>query len=163
MQAHEVKERIVDFYRFLHQKDFDTEYVILIGGAALVLHNIEDRTGDIDILISRRKKFKELQNLLNRKGCPISYEKNGIKYQIGLPHDFALVRPYDKKEIVKIENIKVNVRPLHLIAHDYEDYIKSWEETAKSINEPISTLNDFFPPYVKYKLRLEKLQKFLYS
>jgi hypothetical protein len=163
MLANEVKEEVVDFYKFLHQKGFDTENIILIGSAALVLHGIEDYAADIDMLVPRRKKFVELQNLFNKKNCPISYDKNGVKYQIGLPHDFpSLLRPYDKKEIVKTGDISINVRPLHLIARDYEDYIKKLEEAAKRINEPISALNDFLP-YTKYKKRLEKLRVVLYE
>lgn len=162
MLAYEVKEKVADFYRHLHQKGFDTEYIILIGSAALVLHGIEDHAADIDILIPRREKFAELQSLFNKKSCPFSYNKNGTKYQIGLPHDFTLVRPYDAKETVKIENICINVRPLSLIARDYEVYIEGFHQAAKSIDKPLSFFSDL-PLYIKYKTRLEKLRTALYE
>jgi uncharacterized protein (UPF0210 family) len=162
MLADKVRERVVDFYKSLHEKGFDAEDIILIGSAALVLHGVESYAADIDALVPSRRKFAELQRLFNDDSCPISYEKNGTRYQLGLPHDFYILKPYNAKETVKVENVKVNLRPLRLIARDYESYVRSLEEAAKRIGEPLSVLDDF-PPYVKYKARLEKLKKVLFK
>jgi len=162
MLTDEVMENVTDFHRFLRQEGFDTEYVILIGSAALVMYGLENQAADIDVLIPHKKKFTRLQSLFNFEKCPISYDRNGIKYQIGLPHDFNLVRPYNAKEIVTVGDVNINVRPLHLIARDYEVYLKEKEAAAMRIGEPLSVLNEF-PPYAKYKERLEKLRKKLWN
>lgn len=133
----------------------------MFGGAELVLCGLEKQTFGIDFIVSNRKQFAQLQNILNSgERCPISYRRNGVEYTIGLPHDFPiLTRPYIK-EVKMIGNIRVNNRPLRSIAHDYETFLKEKEAVAARINEPPSILNDF-PLYVKYKTRVERLRKVL--
>jgi len=159
MKNEELRINLLNFYKFVRMKGFDPAKFILIGSAALVIYGVEDEANDIDILVPRREDFVKLQKLFNKNNCPISYTKDGVTYQMGLPHDFNLTKPYNAKKVVKINDEMINIRPPSLLARDYESYLNSLEIAAREINE-LSALPEF-PLYTKYKLKLEKLKNLI--
>ena len=158
VKANNVRKVAVEFYRLLRRRNFDTDSFIIIGGAALVLYSLLEKTPDIDITTDRKSLYR-LKKVPFRS-CEktltlLRVRKNKVDYEIGLPPEFDLVKPWYVKERIAIEDVFVNVRPRYLLKADCELQVRIVEDIARGIDVEPSV----FRAYVKYKTRLERLSE----
>ena len=57
VKANNVRKGAVEFYKLLTRRNFDTDSFIIIGGAALVLYGLLEKTSDIDIITDRKSLY----------------------------------------------------------------------------------------------------------
>lgn len=156
VRAPTVRRGAVEFYKLLERKNFDIDRFIVIGGAALVLYGLLEETSDIDIITGRKSLYR-LKRLRFRScektSTVMRIRKDNINYEIGLPGEFDLAKPWYMKERIAIEDAFVNLRPKRLLKADCEIQLKIAEDLARSIHEEPTV----FESYVKYKTRLERL------
>ena len=152
-----------DFYNMIERRGLASDAFIVFGGAALVLYGIEKTTLDIDILTLDKKYFKQLKTYLApclaTKGF-ISYERKGIKYQIGLPEEFKIVQPEAKEERT-FDGVKIYLRPLHLLYADQKAYKEQLEKDFSEVGETPLDLKKHYSRYRKILRRLKRLESVL--
>jgi len=158
MRANKVRKGTVEFYKLLERKNFDTNRFIVIGGAALVLYGLLEKTSDIDIITGRKSLYKLKKvpfRSCEKTATLLRIHKGDVNYDIGLPAEFDLAKPWYMKERIAMGDVNVNLRPKYLLKADCEMQLKIVEDAAREIDEKPSV----FESYAKYKTRLERLSQ----
>lgn len=162
MLPEEVEKNVANLYKELLDAGLDTDNFIVIGGTASVFHGIEEKTKDIDILCTDKKYLAQIKSLFKPETAYdtfITFYRNGIEYNIGLPQEWNLTKPYNAREAKFVDDIKINVRPRKLIEKDLEDELQKIERGFARINATYALQYSTY--YIKHKTRLEKLKEAL--